>query len=755
MTFQWFDGPTALSGATNATLTLHNVSDASAAAYAVVISNSSGSVTSSVATLTVIDPPAITSQPVAQSVNLGGSALFQVTVRGTQPLSFQWFDGSTALPRATNAALSLLNVSNANAGSYSVVVSNGAGRVTSSVAALIVIDPPVITSQPVAQSVALGGSAHFQVAASGTSPFSFQWFDGAATIPAGTAAALQLLNVSNANAGSYTVVVSNSAGRVTSSVAALIVIDPPVITSQPVARSVGVGANVLFQVAASGTSPFSFQWFEGAAPIPAATGAALQLLNVSGANTGNYYAVIQNAAGSVTSASAALAITNAFVRVAGAYNGLFYQTNGGNPAVAVPTAGMLGNCIVGTNGAYSARIYLGGYNYTLTGVLSVTGSDAEAVSRAANSLPSLYVALNLDMTGASEMITGLVSNMSAANPWTAPLLADLATNTQSVPTGNLGMLLPPDSGAPNSPAADGSVLISSTNGAVTLAGDMADETAVSQHVPVSQAGTIPFYSSLYGGSGLVEGWINLAEGVPTGTVTWIRPAGVTNGLPFPLGFTNVLNVCAFYQDLLGIVGWWPFDEGFGSATIDASGQGHNGTLINSPTWTNGIISDAIYFNGAATNCVTAPQPLTSISNLTIMLWARSSSSNANENGTLLENTAYSYGLIYFKGACEFVGDGSASEGACWFGRLPDNGLWHHWAASWSGGTGIFYIDGIARATNSNMTMNPPGATLHIGGPGTSYSGPYSGTIDDVRIYSNVISPATIAQIYTNGLAGRP
>ncbi|MGD0813390.1 MAG: fibronectin type III domain-containing protein [Verrucomicrobiota bacterium] len=407
---------------------------------------------------------------------------------------------------------------------------------------------PLITAVPLSQTVIAGATAAFAVGAASTVPMTFQWFNGPTALPGATNAALTLLNVSNANAGAYRVVISNGTGSVISSAATLTVIDPPVITCQPVAQSAGVGANVLFQVAASGTPPFSFQWFDGTALIPAATGAALQLANVSGVNAGNYYAVIQNAAGSVTSASAALAITNAFVPVAGAYNGLFYQTNGGNPAVAVPTAGMLENCIVGTNGYYSARLYIGGFNYPLIGALGMTGNDSEVVSRDANGLSSLNVTLNLDMTGASGMITGLVSNMFASNPWTAPLLADLAVNPPCVPAGNFDMLLLPDLGAPNSPAGDGGVLIQSTNGAVTLAGFLADETVVSQNVPVSQVGSIPFYCSLYGGSGLIEGWINLAGGVPTGAVTWIRPAGVTNSLPFPFGFTNVLNVSAFYPE---------------------------------------------------------------------------------------------------------------------------------------------------------------------------------------------------------------
>jgi hypothetical protein len=398
------------------------------------------------------------------------------------------------------------------------------------------------------------------VGASSTVPVVFQWFDGAAALSGATNSTLNVTAARDANAGDYSVVISNSSGSVTSGVVALSVINPPVITSQPVVQSAAVGANVLFHVVVSGTPPFTFQWFDGGTAIATGTKATLHLNNVSKASAGNYYATVQNAAGTATSAhaaltvtnqivagaamsaGAALAITNAFASVAGAYNGLFYQTNGSTPDIAVATAGMLGNCVVGASGIYSARVCIGGFNYPLAGALNSSGDDSEVVLRAANGLSNLTVTLHLDVTGATEMITGSVSNMSAANPWIAPLVADLATNTPLVPAEAFNVIILPECGVANSPTSCGVVLITSTtNGVVTLSGALADSTPVSQTVPMSQAGIIPLYISLYGGSGLAEGWINLSHDMGSGTLTWIRPAGITNGLPFPLGFTNVVS----------------------------------------------------------------------------------------------------------------------------------------------------------------------------------------------------------------------
>jgi hypothetical protein len=88
--------------------------------------------------------PMIITQPAGQSTILGGSAIFSVTASGSAPLSYQWFLGTTALAGATNATLALANVVPANAGTYSVVVSNSAGTVTSS-NAVLVINVPCIT----------------------------------------------------------------------------------------------------------------------------------------------------------------------------------------------------------------------------------------------------------------------------------------------------------------------------------------------------------------------------------------------------------------------------------------------------------------------------------------------------------------------------------------------------------------------------------------------------------------------------------
>ncbi len=211
--------------------------------------------------LGVDNPPAITKQPASQILPLEGSASFSVTATGDTPLSYQWrFDG-TNMAGATLSSLVVTNLIRASGGSYTVVVTNKWGSLTSSVALLTVGAPPSITNQPVTLVVSPGTNATFTVGASGDAPLSYQWqFDGT-NVSGATNTSLALTNITLKNVGSYVVVVTNAIEKVTSGTAVLIVqSSPPVIVTQPVSNSVPLGGHASFNVVVSGLGPFSYQW---------------------------------------------------------------------------------------------------------------------------------------------------------------------------------------------------------------------------------------------------------------------------------------------------------------------------------------------------------------------------------------------------------------------------------------------------------------------------------------------------------------
>jgi hypothetical protein len=143
--YQWNLAGASIPGATQPTLTLNNVQPTDAGNYSVVVANVAGSTPSAAATLTVLVPPSITTEPQSQTVIAGQSASFSVVADGTAPLNYQWSFGTTALPGATNAALTLTNVQPADAGDYTVVVANTAGSATSAAATLAVTIPSCTT----------------------------------------------------------------------------------------------------------------------------------------------------------------------------------------------------------------------------------------------------------------------------------------------------------------------------------------------------------------------------------------------------------------------------------------------------------------------------------------------------------------------------------------------------------------------------------------------------------------------------------
>src|ERR1035441_7648687 len=309
MSYQWRKNGSSISGATLSSYTDANVQAADQGTYSVKITNAGGSVTSSGATLTVLLPPRITTQPLSQTATQGLNASFSVVASGTAPFNYQWRLNGTVLSGATSSALVLTSVQTNQAGSYTVVVTNAWGSVTSTVATLTVIVPPAITTQPQSLAVIQGQTASFSVVASGSSPFTYQWYlNGSSVGSAGQSSTYTLSNVGTGNAGTYTVVVANPAGSVTSAGATLTVLIPPGITTQPQNQAVVVGQTATFSATASGTVPFRYQWRFNGTPLTGATNAALALSNVQSNQSGSYLLVVTNAAGSVTSLVATLTV---------------------------------------------------------------------------------------------------------------------------------------------------------------------------------------------------------------------------------------------------------------------------------------------------------------------------------------------------------------------------------------------------------------------------------------------------------------
>ncbi|MBM3842780.1 MAG: hypothetical protein FJ397_05870, partial [Verrucomicrobia bacterium] len=135
--YQWRRNGLNIGGATGPVLTLSNVSAGDAGFYDVLVANVRGTVTSSVATLTLVSAPqapVISAQPAAQVVPAGGSATLTVGVSAAPTPTFQWRRNGAAIAGATAAAYVA-----GESGSYDVVITNSEGSVTSRTAAVRVL----------------------------------------------------------------------------------------------------------------------------------------------------------------------------------------------------------------------------------------------------------------------------------------------------------------------------------------------------------------------------------------------------------------------------------------------------------------------------------------------------------------------------------------------------------------------------------------------------------------------------------------
>ncbi|QAA77060.1 MAG: hypothetical protein BIP78_1294 [Candidatus Bipolaricaulis sibiricus] len=309
LSYQWRKDGTNIPGATNATYTISSVTTGSAGNYTVVVTNKAGTVTSTAASLTVNVPPTISAQPASQSACLGQSVLLSVTAAGTAPLSYQWRKDGTNIAGATTAIYTIPAATAADAGAYTVVVTNPCGSVTSTPATLALDAGVTIATQPSPQSVCEGRPATFTVVATGAAPLSYQWQKDGLDIPGATEATYTVPAAAGPDAGTYAVIVTSACGTATSDPVPLTVSASPAITVHPASQTVQAGSAVTFAVTATGTPPLSYQWRKDGADIPGATAGTYAISSATAADAGTYTAVVTNACGAAVSTPAILAVT--------------------------------------------------------------------------------------------------------------------------------------------------------------------------------------------------------------------------------------------------------------------------------------------------------------------------------------------------------------------------------------------------------------------------------------------------------------
>jgi hypothetical protein len=257
----------------------------------------------------------ITTDPQAQVVSSGSSAVLSVAWEGPSNTTLQWYRDGMPVTGATSAILNIPSVKISDGGIYSVELRSGAMAVTSGTARLTVKIPAVpvsILTQPEKEvTVAVGKPLKLNVVAAGTAPLIYRWYRDGIELTGGTASSYNVASSKETDSGTYTVKVSNQAGTIESEAVNVAVLSPPSL-AQPTETTISVksGASATFEVAVtSGTGPLSYQWRKDGRSIVGATFSYLTLPAIQQEDAGAYDVMVSNLVGNATSRPQNLQVT--------------------------------------------------------------------------------------------------------------------------------------------------------------------------------------------------------------------------------------------------------------------------------------------------------------------------------------------------------------------------------------------------------------------------------------------------------------
>jgi hypothetical protein len=357
---------------------------------------------------------------------------------------------------------------------------------------------PVITNEPVSQTIDPGSNVTLHVGALGAKKLAYQWFfDGVkltngSHVSGATSNLLTLKNIAISNAGSYEVIVTNSYGSATSTIATVSL--PPSGTLVFVTNGYGtikhgvwpdqlvVGENYTVTAMPQADNLFS-NWTGG-------TTTPYSVLSTSS----NYTFAMQS--NLVVEANF---VTNVFLAAQGTYRGLFAPASSSGQRGGYSGSFLLS---VTSGGLASGSLTLGNQSFSISGAFDIAGA---AVMGPQNQSAIEAVGMQLDFS--SQTVNGTVGY----GPFLASLLGDRDVFSTAKPASDFESQYTLIIAGTNNPSAGpfgvsyATVKVDAL-GNITMTGSLADGTSISQTSVVSKDGYWPFYVSLYGGNGSLWGW---------------------------------------------------------------------------------------------------------------------------------------------------------------------------------------------------------------------------------------------------------
>ncbi len=197
-----------------------------------------------------------------------------------------------------------------------------------------------------------------------------------------------------------------------------------------------------------------------------------------------------------------------------------------------------------------------------------------------------------------------------------------------------------------------------------------------------------------------------------------------------------------------MVGYWSFDEGTGIIAHDASSNENDGTLINGPTWTEGIIGKALEFDGIDDYVTIPDSPSLHINGNGISFMAWIYSPGFHDYGWIMGKANNGSDLAWEMLPQANLGvrywiktNGSATEIET--PPILSVDKWQLVAVVYDGSYMRFYVDGVVKDSTvktGNLDINDGPLWIGIDAywplPYTNY---FYGKIDEVRVYSRALS----------------
>lgn len=406
LTYQWRRNGVNISGANASTYTIPATTPAHAGIYDVVVRNQ---VVSNPATLTVNTQAGILEHPVdVEPVCPGSPITFRVVAAGGG-LTYQWRKNGSDIPGAVAPSYTIPAAMPTDIGDYDVVVSGVCGvPVTSESATFGLLQVPLILEQPGNQTVCRGQVATFRVNAIGED-LTYQWRRNGQPIEGATFPTLEI-TAQPYSAATYDVVITGTCNPPAISEPSMLTVTlDPIITEQPLDRTVQVGQPVSFRVRTMGGGILSYTWQKDGVTLPGRVSDTLWIPSVGVDDIGDYNVVIRG-----TTCAFELTVSNkasllldappaivkdpqdevlcegdsAVLTVTAAGTGLTYQwqKNGVNIPGATGRDLRIDSALADDAGAYRVVIK-GANNITLTsGQASVTVNQAAAIATQPNSV---------------------------------------------------------------------------------------------------------------------------------------------------------------------------------------------------------------------------------------------------------------------------------------------------------------------------------------------------------------------------------